>query len=61
MATFKIDGIDYDTDNLSEEAKAQVTSLLFVRNELTRIEAQRAVYKTAEAGYANALKAELGI
>ncbi len=29
MTTFKIDNIDYDTDKLSDEAKAQLMSLHF--------------------------------
>tara|TARA_Y100001968_G_scaffold319196_1_gene350393 strand:- start:717 stop:908 length:192 start_codon:yes stop_codon:yes gene_type:complete len=59
MATITIDNQEYDTDNLTSEAKNQVASLNFVRGELARLNAQVAVYKTAEAGYANALKSEL--
>jgi hypothetical protein len=61
MATITIDGAEYDTDNLSESAKAQVVSLQFVQQELARLEAQIAVYRTAEAGYAKALKEELSL
>ena len=59
MATITIDGTDYDSDNFSDEAKKQVASLQFVKNEIVRLQAQLAVYKTAEAGYANALKNEI--
>ena len=59
MAAITIDGNEYDTDNLSAEAKNQLASPQFVRNELTKLSAQIAVYKTAEAGYAKALKEEL--
>lgn len=61
MSTITIDGIEYDTEFLSDSAKAQVSSLQFVNAELQRLEAQIAVYRTAEAGYAQALKQELGI
>ena len=61
MATITIDGIEYNTDTLSDSAKAQVVSLQFVQQELARLEAQIAVYRTAEAGYAKALKEELSI
>lgn len=61
MATITINGVEYDTDNLSEEAKAQVISLQFVQAELQRLEAQIAVFKTAEAGYAKALQEQLGL
>ena len=61
MATITIDGTEYDTDKLSEAAKAQVVSLQFVQKEIQRLEAQIAVYKTAEAGYAKALQNELSL
>lgn len=61
MPTITIDGNDYDTDSLSEAARAQVLSLQFVQAELQRLEAQTAVYRTAEAGYAKALQQELGL
>ena len=60
MPTITIDNVEYNTDALSENAKAQVVSLQFVQQELARLEAQVAVYRTAEAGYAKALKEELG-
>ena len=59
MATITIDGQEYNTDNLSTEAKNQVASLQFVRTELLRLNAQVAVFKTTESGYAQALKREL--
>lgn len=61
MATINIDGNEYDINSLSEAAKAQVVSLQFVQSELQRLEAQVAVYRTAEAGYAKALQQELGL
>jgi hypothetical protein len=61
MATITIDGTEYNTDALSDAAKAQVVSLQFVQAELQRLEAQIAVYKTAEAGYAKALQQELSL
>ncbi len=59
MPTITIDNQEYDTDDLSTEAKNQVASLNFVRAELQKLSAQVAVYKTAEAGYAKALQNEL--
>jgi len=59
MASITINGIEYDSDNLSEKAKAQVASLQFVQAEIARLEAQIAVFKTAEAGYGKALQEEL--
>ena len=59
MATITIDGTEYDSEKLSDEAKNQVISLQFVKNEIARLQAQLAVYKTAEVGYVNALKNNL--
>jgi hypothetical protein len=56
MATIKIDGQDYNTDSLSDDAKGQLQSLQFVDNELIRAQAQIAVLQTARAAYSNALK-----
>lgn len=59
MAIITIDGIDYETDQLSEAARAQVVNLQFVEAELQRLQAQIAVYTTAKGRYAQTLKAEL--
>lgn len=59
MATITVDGTEYDSEKLSDEAKNQVISLQFVKNEIARLQAQLAVYKTAEVGYVNALKNNL--
>jgi hypothetical protein len=56
MATIKIDGQDYNTDTLSEDAKGQLQSMQFVDNEMARLQAQMAVLQTARAAYSNALK-----
>ena len=54
MATITVDGTEYDSENISDEAKNQVASLQFVKNEIARLQAQLAVYKTAEVGYVKA-------
>ena len=59
MATVKIDGKDYDLDDLSDQAKNQLGSLQFVQGEIKRLEAQIAVFKTAAVGYTNELKKEI--
>ena len=47
MPTIKIDNLDYDSDTLSAEAKAQLVSLQFCDQELARLQAQAAAYQTA--------------
>jgi hypothetical protein len=59
MPIIKIDNVDYDTDTLSDEAKAQLLSMQFCDQELARLQAQAAAYQTARQAYANALKQAL--
>jgi hypothetical protein len=59
MPTIKIDNVEYDTDKLSDEAKAQLVSLQFCDQELVRLQAQASVYQTARMAYAKALQASL--
>ena len=47
MTIIKIDDKDYDTDSLSNEAKAQLQSLNFVDQKLARLQAQVAILQTA--------------
>ena len=42
MTTINIDNIEYDTDKLSDDAKAQLVSLQFCDQELARLQAQAA-------------------
>ena len=60
MTFIKIDNKDYDTETLSDEAKAQLQSLNFVDQELAKLNAQAAVMKTARIAYAKALNDALG-
>lgn len=59
MATIKIDDVEYNTDDLSENAKAQVASLQFVQAEINKLKSQLAVCQTAATAYTTALKSEL--
>ena len=55
MPIIKIDDKDYDTETLSEKAKAQLTGIQFVDQELARLQAQAAILQTARVAYAKAL------
>jgi hypothetical protein len=61
MPTIKIDNVDYDTDKLSNEARAQLINLHFCDQELARLQAQAAAYQTSRMAYAKALQAALPI
>ena len=60
MTKITIDEKDYDVDDLSDEAKAQVLSLNFVDAELNRLQLKIAAMQTARNAYATALKSLLG-
>lgn len=58
-ASVTIDGKEYLLDGLSDQAKAQVTNLRVVDEEIKKIEQQLAIYRTARGAYARVLKGEL--
>ncbi len=55
MPTITIDGKEYDSDQLSEEAKQQLGSIQFVDKKIEELKNEIAVYQTARNGYARAL------
>ena len=55
MPTITIDNKQYEIDELSNEAKAQLASLQFVDSELGRLKAKAAALQTARMAYAKAL------
>jgi len=59
MSKIKIDGKEYDTDSLSKESKDIVQSLKFVRIEIERLNAQLAIFKTAESSYTRGLMSSI--
>jgi hypothetical protein len=50
-----IDGREYDTDTMSEEARTQLAMLQLAEAEIKRLDVQLAICKTARATYARAL------
>ena len=60
MTKITIDEKEYDVDDLSDEAKAQVISLNFVDAELNQLQLKAAAMQTARNAYATALKSLLG-
>ncbi len=59
MAKIKLDGEEYDIDSLSTESKNIVQSLKFARIEIERLNAQLAIFKTAESAYSRSLKSSI--
>ena len=61
MPMFKIDDVEYNTEDLSDNGKAQLASLQFLEMQMTKLKNELAVYQTAKISYINALKKELGV
>ena len=59
MPKITIDNQEYELDNFSAEARAQLASLQYVDAELMRLQAQIAAMQTARMAYAKALQAAL--
>lgn len=55
MPTIKINDKEYDLDQLSAEAKAQLASLRVTDAEIQRLQAQLAIAQTARNAYSRAL------
>jgi len=59
MPNIKVDDIEYNTEDLSENGKAQLASLQFLEVQMAKLKSEIAVYQTARNSYVLALKAEL--
>lgn len=59
MVKVNIDGTEYETDEMSDNAKAQLASLQFLQTHIQQIKNEIAVFETARVQYANLLKSEL--
>ena len=59
MPKITVDGIEYNTEDLSDNGKAQLASLQFLEVQMKKLRGEIAVYQTAKATYAATLKAEL--
>jgi hypothetical protein len=59
MAKITIDEKEYETDDMSDEAKAQLQSLQFVDGEISRNQMKAAALQTARNAYAQALQQAL--
>ena len=59
MPLIKINGQDYEFDQLSDKAKAQLSMLRFVDGELQRLKAQAAVLQMARTAYGDLLLSAL--
>ena len=54
-----VDDVEYNLDDLSDEARVQIFNIQFVDLQLQQLNNELAVSDTARIGYSSALKAEL--
>ena len=59
MPKITVDGIEYNTEDLTDNGKAQLASLQFLEVQMTKLQNEIAVFQTAKTAYIAALKAEL--
>ena len=59
MPKIKVDDIEYNTEDLTDNGKAQLASLQFLEVQMNKIKSEIAVYQTARNSYIASLKAEL--
>ena len=59
MPKISVDGIEYNTEDLTDNGKAQLASLQFLEVQMNKIRSEIAVYQTAKNAYIQALKEEL--
>jgi len=59
MATLTIDGREYDTEQLSDAAKAQVTNIQVVEQKMSQLQQELAIMQTARNAYVQVLQGDL--
>ena len=59
MPKITVDGIEYNTEDLTDNGKAQLASLQFLEAQMNKLKNEIAVYNTAKNSYIAALKDEL--
>ena len=59
MPKITVDGMEYNTEELTDNGKAQLASLQFLEVQMKKLQNEIAVYQTARNSYAAALKVEL--
>ena len=59
MPKIKVEGIEYNTEDLSDLGKAQLASLQFLETQMAKLKSEIAVYQTARNSYIAALKEDV--
>ena len=59
MPKITIDDIEYNSEDLSDNGKAQLASLQFLEVQMAKLKSEISVYNTAKNAYISMLKSEL--
>ena len=59
MPKITLDDIEYNSEDLTDNGKAQLASLQFLETQMNKLNGEIAVYQTARNAYVSALKTEL--
>ena len=59
MPKFSLDGVEYNSEDLSDEGQAKLASLQFLELQMRKLQDEIAIYNTAKASYIAGLKSEL--
>ena len=59
MPKITLDDIEYNSEDLTDNGKAQLASLQFLEVQMNKLNGEIAVYETARNAYVSALKTEL--
>lgn len=59
MPRIKIDELEYNTEDLSDEGMAQFKNLQFVEKQLLQLRNEIAVYQTAQLAFVSTLRSEI--
>ena len=59
MPKITIDEVEYNTEDLSDNGKAQLASLQFLEVQMRKLQSEVAIYQTARNAYITALKVDI--
>jgi len=59
MPKITVDGVEYNTEDLTDNGKAQLASLQFLEVQMQKLNNEIAIYNTAKNSYIALLKEEL--
>jgi hypothetical protein len=59
MAKVTIDGVDYDSETMTQDSRQKLEMLMMTEQRIRQMQAELAMMQTARQAYAGALKASL--